>query len=52
MDSERITPKQFLPMLQVFYHDLKALNKYSKSENCHHPFGEPLFQLGVGWRVK
>ena len=52
MDSEGITPKQFLPMLQVFHHDLKALNKYSKSENCHRPFGEPLFQLGVGWRVK
>lgn len=52
MDSEGITPKKSLPTLQVFHHDLKALNKYSKSEHCHGPFGERLFQLGVGWTVK
>lgn len=37
MDSEGITPKQSLPTLLVFHHDLKALDKYIESENCHGP---------------
>lgn len=52
MDSEEIAPEQSLPTLQVFPHNLKALNSYSKSENRHGPDRKYLRNLDkgrVGW---